>query len=1521
MLTLTTSRAQQTINYNNGDNKSSPIILTSGTNPTTLTISSGNATQSGTISESGGSFGITKAGNGTLILSGTNTYSGVTSITSGILNVNLLADSGVSSSIGSGSQINLGSYGQLATLQMSTTFSGNNETNRSIVLAAGSAAGIDVSNTTSSTGTSTIFMPAGDLYGATVTLNGSISGAGTLVKLGSANLDLRGTNTYTGGTVVEQGILRFGTAGSVSPTGSITVISGGTVGTGYSIDQTFLNQVTSSSSGVVALGADSGNNLDFSNLPNVALGALGHYIFAGSLSPNMTAGYQLGGGGVNVVYGNTGPDSVLYIVQADTITGNHNVTVSPHGTAGAAVVFDDTENFVGALNVSGAINAAAVSPSSFPSSGNLTSNNQAAWTAFGQLFLAGGSAGTLPGVTAINLNPLGILEMIATPQPTDRLPDSTPINFYGGILGFLNDSDTGSNASYSETVGQMNVLTGASEVFTNTASSGHTSVLTFSGLNRAAGATMTFAGNNLGTTQNQVVIDSAGLSTTSATPWAFIVNNGASTIGSGDVANDFALFSSSGTITAANGVSVTSSGTFAAGGDYTISGTTVTALGGTLMPFSTSRTANTIRDTYGAFTIDIQSNRILAVNGLMTATSPNASYQFTIGRAVNSGTLTSANTTTGATPRELILNSSSVNGTGTATLGITVNSAITDNAGGSVTVVKAGDSNLTLNATHNSFSGGLIVNGLGSVISSNIGALGTGTITLNSGSIQVNGLLANANVTNGWVVNNDAVLLNGSNANNVKFSGSIALNGGTLYYISSNNQVESLTGTVSGTGGLTLEGAGSNPIIIGGASNNTYTGLTSITGRQDGAAQTTVSLEKTGTATAISGNILLGVSTSSGTGTNQVQEILVLNNGNVSGYSSNQIADSSVITFQGGNGNDAGVFRMLGQSETIGGIQSSSPNDGIIQNNSNLAGNVSTLTVNVSGTNSYTYSGVIQDHDSSNSNVGKLAITKAGNGTLILSGNNTFSGGLVVNGYGAVVAQASSSLGSGVITLNSGVVELGDAMAANSNITNNWVVNNDAVIANSGPAAGIRLSGNIALNGGTLFYLTNANVAQSLNGVISGSGDFSLKGAGANPIIIGGASSNTYTGATAIGSFPGGSTQTVVSLEKTGTASAISGNILLGQSSFISAQAILVLNNSLSGTTVASNENEIADSSVITFQGGNGNTAGVLRMLGQSETIGGIQSSTTGDGIIQNNSNLAGNVSTLTLNVSGTTNYTYAGLIQDHDSSNSNVGKMAIIKTGSGTQTFTNTSTSNTYSGGTTINQGTLLANGTGATGTGNVIVNSGATLGGAGTITPASGNSITVASGGWISPGGAPSGSAAQGYLSVTAPSAVVPALIFSAPSGATLNTPQLSFNLGSGAAPSDSSGLTFAGSSSYIGLTVDIPGEVRFNNNLVQLNDLTNGYLGIDGDYLLFQGRSNSDYSGLTVDSNGLITAGLYIFGPSSVGVSQLYVKNGDIYVETNITEPAPTDTPTMPQWGLVIMASLLMYVCTRERKSCAS
>ncbi len=91
---------------------------------------------------------------------------------------------------------------------------------------------------------------------------------------------------------------------------------------------------------------------------------------------------------------------------------------------------------------------------------------------------------------------------------------------------------------------------------------------------------------------------------------------------------------------------------------------------------------------------------------------------------------------------------------------------------------------------------------------------------------------------------------------------------------------------------------------------------------------------------------------------------------------------------------------------------------------------------------------------------------------------------------------------------------------------------------------------------------------------------------------------------------------------------------------------------------------------------------------------------------------------------------TYSGVLS---------GSGSLIKSGNGVLTLTG---SNTFSGGVSINNGTLRANNSGgsATGTGIVAINNGGTLGGTGS----SNGAITVASGGKIAPG------ASAGTLSV---------------------------------------------------------------------------------------------------------------------------------------------------------------------------
>jgi fibronectin-binding autotransporter adhesin len=107
---------------------------------------------------------------------------------------------------------------------------------------------------------------------------------------------------------------------------------------------------------------------------------------------------------------------------------------------------------------------------------------------------------------------------------------------------------------------------------------------------------------------------------------------------------------------------------------------------------------------------------------------------------------------------------------------------------------------------------------------------------------------------------------------------------------------------------------------------------------------------------------------------------------------------------------------------------------------------------------------------------------------------------------------------------------------------------------------------------------------------------------------------------------------------------------------------------------------------------------------------------------------------TLTSNMAGSAAVTFAGSIYDNPF---NSPATLTLAAGTSTNPFI-FSGSNSYRGGTIVNSGILRVNNTfgSGTGTGSVTVNSGGTLGGSGFILPATGNTVTIASGGVVSPG-----------------------------------------------------------------------------------------------------------------------------------------------------------------------------------------
>jgi autotransporter-associated beta strand protein/YVTN family beta-propeller protein len=191
-----------------GANIASALPITLQSQGGTIDTNGNNATLSGTISGPGG---LTKIGLGTLTLSGSSTYAGVTNVNVGTLQagaVNALSPFSAFTVAG-GATLDLNNFSQTI---------GSLAGAGSVML--GSATLITGNDNTSTT------------------FSGVMSGAGGLTKTGVGTLTLSGANAYTGPTTVNAGTLSVN--GSIVNS-ALTVNAGGTIGGNGTIGNTSVN--------------------------------------------------------------------------------------------------------------------------------------------------------------------------------------------------------------------------------------------------------------------------------------------------------------------------------------------------------------------------------------------------------------------------------------------------------------------------------------------------------------------------------------------------------------------------------------------------------------------------------------------------------------------------------------------------------------------------------------------------------------------------------------------------------------------------------------------------------------------------------------------------------------------------------------------------------------------------------------------------------------------------------------------------------------------------------------------------------------------------------------------------------------------------------------------------------------------------------------------------------------------------------------------------------------------------------
>ncbi|EHW1142080.1 autotransporter outer membrane beta-barrel domain-containing protein, partial [Salmonella enterica subsp. enterica serovar Agona] len=690
------------------------------------------------------------------------------------------------------------------------------------------------------------------------------------------------------------------------------------------------------------------------------------------------------------------------------------------------------------------------------------------------------------------------------------------------------------------------------------------------------------------------------------------------------------------------------------------------------------------------------------------------------GSVVKSGdktlTLSGANSYTGGTTISggtLVASNVEALGSGdvtdNATLELNTGGDFANNIGGTGSVVKSGDKTLTLSGT-NSYTGGTTISG-GTLVANNVEALGTGDVT-NNATLELNtgGDFDNAISGSGQVVKSGDKTLTLSGANS--YSGATTISGGTLIA----THVNALgTGAIDNRASLLLDASGQFTVtdLTTESGGNTEIGAgstlqaTTLTQKSD--STLTINLDSN-----TADPVIHAASQVSLAGTLDITGV-----GDVLDSDPASTDDLDTFTLIASDKTIAGDFEKL----TVAGMDADLADfitvDGRIDDTGKQYELTTALTwyadrddavTDAHGTfnltnadGSFAVNTVLENVDAtldpaSATGWDGTSLIKQGAGTLILNAENTYTGGTTISG-GTLVATNVDALGSGDVT-DDATLEL------NTGGTFDNAISGSGQVVKSGDDV-LTLSGANSYSGGTLISdgtLVASNVEALGTGDVTDDATLELNTGGDFINNIGGtgrveksgddkltlSGSNTYTGGTLISS---------------GTLVANDVNAL--GTGDVTDNATLMLNtggdftNNIGGTGRVEKSGDDA----LTLSGSNTYTGGTL-ISGGTLVANDVNALGTGD--ITDNATLA-------LNAVG-----------DFDNAISGSGK--VEKSGDDALTL---SGSNTYTGGTLISSGTLVASNVEALGTGDVTDNATLELNTSGTFDNAiSGSGQVVKSG-----------------------------------------------------------------------------------------------------------------------------------------------------------------------------------------------
>ncbi|MGB8353237.1 MAG: autotransporter-associated beta strand repeat-containing protein [Chthoniobacteraceae bacterium] len=797
------------------------VVTNNGGSLSTLTVGNGDnggGNYQGVIQDGGGVVAVTKTGTNTVTLSGTNTYSGVTTVNNGTL---VLTQPNGSAGFATGVAFNL-TGGTLSLLNdSSVTFndiSNSNTVNLSGTstinvnrLASGTGQTLDI-GVVAPSGAFTLNVTGGNGYVLGMDylqLNGSatINATTASVAIGSGGTGVFGTGTVTlSGSATGNTIARITTigGGGLTVTGGGWTLAGNNTYTGatsitggtLTITGTLGNTAVTDNGGTLVLGnaaAIATNPITFSSgtfLTTAPMTVANNFADTGAMTIGGSNNLTLSG-----VFTNSGGNNVLTVNNTGSTVLSGSVNLSESNTARTLTINGSANVTISGVVANGGTGAGGLT---YAGTGTLLLNN----------------ANTYSGTTTISSGVVQLGNANTVQNSTVSIGVTNGLAFSSAIGAFNIGGLSGSgNEALTDISGTAVTLS----IGGNNASTTYSGVLSGSGaIAKAGSGTLTLSGANT---------YSGGATLNAGT----LVFGNASALGGGTATLNGGTLKAGGGFTLANKIAVSSASVFDMAGNN--AGFTGNLSGSGALTLNNSGSASTLSlsGTNSGFTGTITFNPNNAVNfNSASAGSAAAAWVFndtTVDRVrinIGNGTINFGSISGGGQIENDSASTTSVLSVGALNTSTTFNGTIDNNGTGIIALTKVGSGTLTL-AGNDTYTGTTSING-GELNVGNVNALaGGGNIAFGGGALQYSG------------------------SNQVDYS-SRFVGSGSAIAIDTNSQAVTFAGNIgsSNTGGLTKSGAGTLTL----SGSDTYGGATNInagTLAVNGSVSSNVNVNNTGT--------------------------------------------------------------------------------------------------------------------------------------------------------------------------------------------------------------------------------------------------------------------------------------------------------------------------------------------------------------------------------------------------------------------------------------------------------------------------------------------------------------------------------------------------------------------------------------------------------------------------------------------------------------------------------------------------